>query len=384
VRSDREDRAGVEPAAGARPVPERSTRRTRDVSVWPGLTPAVHVRRRVSALPFPLDSPDCRLFAKGRHGLYEGVKQLGLTPGDEILVPAYHHGSEVEALVRAGLVPRFYDLTDGIEPDATELDARMTPRVRALHLTHYLGIPHDTRWRRWCDDRGLLLIDDAAQAWLSEQDGRPTGSDADLAIFCLYKTYGLPDGAAVIGRPSPAAPGDAAGTGLAGTLDRHGAWLVQRWPLGAAVRAVRGRGRPPGAGAEVALGDPSAPSRLTVRLLPRVAARDTAARRRANYRTLSAGLGDLVPRPFRELPPGASPFAFPVAVRDKASVLASLSRRGVHGIDFWSRPHPALPDDYPGARQLRRQVIALPVHQELRADDLERICDALHEAIASS
>src|SRR5215210_559569 len=94
-----------------------------------------------------------------------GIKALGLEPGDEILVPAYHHGSGVEALIRAGLVCRFYD-AGRFEPDANELEALLNTRIRALFRIHYLGLPQDAaRWRAWCDERNLLLIEVAAPAW---------------------------------------------------------------------------------------------------------------------------------------------------------------------------------------------------------------------------
>ena len=85
--------------------------------------------------------------------------------------------------------------TPSLEPDGGELDALVGPSTRALHITHVLGFPAAApRWRRWCDERGLLLIEDAAQAWLAAdpQSGEPVGSWGDLSVFCLYKTAGLP------------------------------------------------------------------------------------------------------------------------------------------------------------------------------------------------
>ncbi|MGH2982051.1 MAG: DegT/DnrJ/EryC1/StrS family aminotransferase, partial [Solirubrobacterales bacterium] len=94
-----------------------------------------------------------------------------------MLVPAYHHGSDVGALVEAGLRCRFYDAGERLEPDPAELEGLLGGRTRALYLIHHLGFAQDApRWRRWCDERGLLLIEDAAMAWPAELDGRPLGS----------------------------------------------------------------------------------------------------------------------------------------------------------------------------------------------------------------
>jgi hypothetical protein len=352
-------------------------------SVWPPLPPAVYLRRPTGSLPFPLDAPGCRLVARARHGIWLGVRAIGLRPGDEVLAPAWHHGSEIEALVRAGLRCRFYDATPSLAPDPGELERLLGPNVRALHLTHFLGFPQDAAsWRRWCEERGLLLIEDAAQAWLGSFAGRPIGASGHLAVFCFYKTYGLADGSAyVIASPADA---DAAARdgrrrlGGRGTLRRHAAWLAGRSALVAA--ASRRRPAPPRADplAGFALGEPrSAPALSSMWLLARLYDAQTAARRRTHYAKLLDALSNRVPAPFGELPDGASPFGLPLLTADKPRTLALLQRHGVAPLNFWSVPHPDLPPDgYPGAAALRAGVVVLPVHQELRACDLERIASA--------
>jgi hypothetical protein len=116
------------------------------------------------------------------------------------LVPAYHRNSEVEALARAGIVCSSYKGGPPLEPNEKELESLLSPRVRALYLIHYLRSPqYAARWRAWCDEHDLLLIEGAAQALLSSRHGPPpVGSYGDLSTFCIYKTFGLPDGAAVI------------------------------------------------------------------------------------------------------------------------------------------------------------------------------------------
>src|SRR5262249_21946437 len=207
------------------------------LDVWPPLSPQVYLHRPPARLPFPLAEPACRLFERARHGLWQGMRALGLGPDAEILVPAYHHGSEIEALVRAGLICRFYEGTETLEPDADELETLLDPRVRALYLIHYLGFPQDApRWRAWCDERGLLLIEDAAQAWLASIDGRPVGSFGDLSIFCLYKTFGLPDGSALLSPAPRAGP----------PPRRPGVPRAARGPAGSVSITSSGSGRGPG------------------------------------------------------------------------------------------------------------------------------------------
>jgi CelD/BcsL family acetyltransferase involved in cellulose biosynthesis len=351
------------------------------LSAWPPLPPHAWAHRPRTSLPFPLDDPGYRLFARARHGLYHGLQSLGLGPGAEVLVPAWHHGSEVEALSRAGVACRFYDCGDDLAPDAAALEDLLGPAVRGLYLIHYLGFPQDSRaWRQWCDDRGLLLLEDAAQGWLGHDRGRPLGSFGDLAILCLDKTFGLPDGGALVlrgGAPAVAGNGSHPG-GVATTARRHAAWLAGRLPATSALLGdAEGHYDPAG---DFALGDARAGvSRATRALLPRLADPAVAAARRARYRLMLAELGDAVPAPFGVLPDGCSPFVFPIhAGADKAALMDRLRRGGIKPLDLWSVPHPALdPSRFPGAAARRGRTIGLPVHQELRHADVERIVTAV-------
>jgi dTDP-4-amino-4,6-dideoxygalactose transaminase/CelD/BcsL family acetyltransferase involved in cellulose biosynthesis len=314
--------------------------------------------------------------------LWHGLRELPLHPGDAVLAPAYHHGSEIEVLVRLGLECRFYGLTEDLEPDQADMEALLSPNVRALQLIHYLGYPQDTpRWRRWCDEHGLLLIEDAAMAWLAETKAGPVGTHGDLAIYCLYKTFGLPEGGALIANAPPEPPATEGRAAVKAVAGRHLAWLLQHVPLAAAgssgdsTRAAETYDPEE----DFALGDPTeTPATTTLRLLPRVADLTAAAARRANACVLLEGLSDHVPPPFDRLPEGASPFVFPIQTTDKPALLERLDRRGISVLDFWSVAHPTLPADaFPEANARRATTIGLPVHQELDLSDLERIISAV-------
>jgi dTDP-4-amino-4,6-dideoxygalactose transaminase len=350
------------------------------LGVWPPLPPDAYLRRRPGPLPFPLEDGRCRLYSLGRAALWHGLQALGLGAGDQVLAPAYHHGCEIEALTRLGIGCRFYEATETLEPDEAELESLLDPRVRALHLVHYAGFPQPVaRWRAWCDARGLLLIEDAAQSWLASSGGVPVGSLGELAIHSLYKTVGVPDGGSLVCSPAPPAPSREAGLALGGLVRRHGAWLAQR--AGVVGRLDR-QARPydPQRDFEL-LGIGTRPSRATRFLLPRLVRPDTAERRREHYRFLLERLGARVPPPYATLPEGASPLLFPIDTGDKRRVLERLRQHGIDGLDLWSAPHPALPTErFPQAARRRARTIGLPVHQELRRRDLETIVAAVLDA----
>ncbi|HKP16848.1 MAG TPA: aminotransferase class V-fold PLP-dependent enzyme [Gaiellaceae bacterium] len=354
-------------------------------TIVPALAPlplSVWGRRRREALPFPLAEPGCRLFARARNALHHALSER-LEPGSEILAPAFHHGSEIEAFEQAGLVCRFYDATETLAPDEAELDALLSTRTRALHLIHYFGFPQDVRrWRAWCDERGLLLVEDAAQAWLAAVDGQPVGLDGDVAVFCLYKSFGLPDGAALVTRWPTNGTVPPAGKGLFWMALEHGLWLATRtramawladhwaWRIGTTEETMR-------------VGRSTLPCAATLAALPRVADGAVAETRRRNYGRLLELLPDLVALPFAGLPDGASPFTFPAVFQDKPQALDRLRRNRVRALNLWSAPHPSVPaGGFPQALELRRTLVGLPVHQELRGGDVDRVALAVRAALA--
>jgi dTDP-4-amino-4,6-dideoxygalactose transaminase len=361
----------------------------RRLAIWPTLPPHVHFQKASRFVPFPLDQEGCRIYSRARHAIFNAFRALGLGAGEVVLVPAYHHGSEIEALLQAGLRIRYYEVNAALEPDAGELESLLDGEVRVLYLIHYLGFPQDAAyWRAWCDQRGLLLVEDAAQAFLATREGQPVGSLGHMGVFCLYKTYGIPDGGAVISQVPPPPPTRAPQSGLWGTFKRHFNWVAQRrgeigflhLQVSPLIRWWKVRRFQPHQ--EFELQDPATPPAvMTTRLLPRLTDARTASQRRENYRFLLQHLGHLVPPPFNVLPEGASPFAFPVAVDAAPAFLERLRGYGVMGLLFWFNPHPSLPvADFPRSRALREKMLALPVHQELTGAELRQIVAAVQQA----
>src|SRR5205823_12384553 len=66
------------------------------LELWPPLAALARTRTSSSGPPFPFADPECRLYAKGRHALWDGLRSAGLGGrAEEILVPAFNCGSEV-------------------------------------------------------------------------------------------------------------------------------------------------------------------------------------------------------------------------------------------------------------------------------------------------
>jgi dTDP-4-amino-4,6-dideoxygalactose transaminase len=295
-------------------------------------------------------------------------------------MPAFHHGSEVETVRRAGFECRFYDGRDGINPDQEELESLVGEGTRGLYLIHALGRTHDPlRWRRWCDERGLYLLEDAAQAWLSGRDGTPAGSAGDVAIFCFYKVAPMPDAAALrtaapiaLPNPMPRAPGSL--RSLARLTRDELSHRTRR------LAGLRGRAKDAHRRDEVPERDfgagpnPRRPARASLYLSRRIDGEATAAARRRNYAYLAERLSEFRPAALAGIDSSESPLVFPVETGDKRGLLDHLAGNRIIDGKLWTVPHPSLPAErFPRAAAMRDRLVGLPVHQRLRENDLERI-----------
>lgn len=355
---------------------------------------------RGAPLPFPFSAPGVSYAYFARNSVWTLARMFELFDG-EVLVPAYHHGVEVEALIDAGVTPRFYPVGPRMEVDPDDVARRIGPKTRALYLIHFLGFPGPVEaFQKLAEAHGLLFIEDCALALFSRREAQPLGTFGDAAIFSLYKTLPIPNGGALVlngqkprGLPSLPEPPSLSmlshliASWLQGLEFRHGA-------LGRAVRgAARGLGRQVVAesGVErVATGTQHFArehARLGMSAISRriIEAQDVAQiveRRRRNFFFLQSRLRDLGPSLIPELKAGVCPLFFPLRVEDKARVQRRLRFRGIETVDFWRYGHPAcLPGEFSDVERLRQSVLEIPIHQDLTPGQMSFVARSIHEVL---
>jgi dTDP-4-amino-4,6-dideoxygalactose transaminase len=367
-------------------------------TLWPSML-LPRVRAGAPQPPFPFAAPRARAFYFARNAVFHGVRLLGLS-GAEVLVPAYHHGVEVEALEAAGAQLRFVRVDGRMRLDLEDLEAKVGARTRAIYVIHYAGFPQPMQEILGVARRhGLRVVEDCALALLSRDGDVPLGASGDLGVFCLYKTVPVPNGGILAVNadlplplePTPAPLASTASHVVGGLLANAAVRLgspgvALRGALRAANRVVRrGTGATP-----VSTGtrhfDPAAAG-LGMSSLSRVVLRSLdyeaiVAARRRNYFVLLGRLRDLAPPVFSELPAGVCPLFYPLTVNDKPGLRARLAARGVETVDFWSTHHPSCPEGaFPEVDLLRRRVLELPVHQDLAPDDVAFVARAVEDCL---
>jgi CDP-6-deoxy-D-xylo-4-hexulose-3-dehydrase len=118
-----------------------------------------------------------------------GSPQLAM--GDEIIVPGLAWSTTAWPIAQLGMVPVFADVDPGtLAIDLQSAQSVIGPRTRALFLIHALGRAADlNRYRQFCDDNGLILIEDCCESLGAHSDGRHVGTAGVASSFSFYFSH---------------------------------------------------------------------------------------------------------------------------------------------------------------------------------------------------
>lgn len=126
--------------------------------------------------------------SNGTVALDIAVALLNLQPDDEVIMPSFTIISPAQAVVRAGGKPVLVDSDPrNWQMDVTQIEARITPRTRAILVVHIFGHPADMDpVLELARRHDLTVIEDAAEVHGALYKGRPCGGLADISTFSFY------------------------------------------------------------------------------------------------------------------------------------------------------------------------------------------------------
>lgn len=146
---------------------------------------------REFALTF--DQKHCISTGNGTDALFTILKSLGIGPGDEIITPAFSCIASAETISLTGARVVFAD----VDPDhylihLDDLKKKISPKTKAIIAVHLYGQAAPiTELKKICDQQGLMLIEDCAQAHLTKEYGKLAGTFGIASAFSFYPTKNL-------------------------------------------------------------------------------------------------------------------------------------------------------------------------------------------------
>ncbi len=353
------------------------------------LSTGPRVRRFEQAFARYVGAPHAIAVNSCTAALHLSLLASGVGAGDEVVTSPLTFCATANVVVHCGATPVFADVerqTGNIDPMAAE--AAVTPRTRALIPVHYAGRPADVgRLNALADSRGIALVEDAAHCVEGVVDGQRIGTTARFSCFSFYATKNLTTGEG----------------GMVTTSDEDAASFIRIASLHGMDRDAWARYTPGHSGQyDVVL--PGFKYNMTdiqaaigLHQLARLDARHT--RRTAIWEAYDEGLAGLpLTRPAAAAP-GTVHARHLYTVRvDEAftgisrdDLQARLKSRGIStSVHFRAlHLHPYYRDRFglrrgmfPEAEAISDQTLSLPLSAAMTGSAVDRVIEAMHEALA--
>jgi len=309
--------------------------------------------------------------ASGSDALLLALMALDVGPGDEVLTAPFTFFATAGSISQVGATPVFADVEDGtfnldIRQAAEALKAH--PKIRAMIVVHLFGGCADMQpLLEMARERGIPVIEDAAQSIGAEYKGLRAGGMGRIGCFSFYPTKnlgGYGDGGLVTTNDAELAAKAAALRSHGSTTKYIHPWIGVNSHMDAIQAAVL---------------------RVKLRYLDRWS--DGRARNSELYRAglARAGAPVIAPTP-AEYQTRHIYNQFVIRAPRRDELQAYLKQQGVGTEVYYPLPlhlQPCYaflgrnPGDFPVSEQLAGEALALPVHSELAPEDIEYVCDAI-------
>ncbi|TFD67295.1 DegT/DnrJ/EryC1/StrS family aminotransferase [Cryobacterium ruanii] len=316
--------------------------------------------------------------SNGTTSLVAAIEVLDLKPGDEVLTSPFTFVATLNAILEAGATATFADISeDDFNVTADTLAASASDHTRVLMPVHLYGQISDMDGiSRLAADNGYAIVEDSAQSHGSSQNGRSSGSFG-LGSFSFYATKNIT-------------------TGEGGMITTNDDVLAGR------LRVLRNQGMRARYQYEVAGHNYRMTDLQAAVGIPQVARYGgTVAARQRNAQYLSAGIeripGIVVPRQLS----GRSHVwhQYTIRVTPSAGIsrdefVTKLDEQGigagiyypklVFDYDTYRNRADVRIGAYPVAERIVKEVVSLPVHQNLSTGDMDRIIEAVARAASTN
>lgn len=122
----------------------------------------------------------------GSDALILAMRSLNFPPGSEVITTPLSFIATANAIRLNALVPVFADIGDDLNLDPASISKAITPKTRAIMVVHWAGkICPMVEITAIARERGLVLIEDASQAYGASFGDRKAGGFGHLACFSM-------------------------------------------------------------------------------------------------------------------------------------------------------------------------------------------------------
>jgi dTDP-4-amino-4,6-dideoxygalactose transaminase len=143
-----------------------------------------------------LDVKHVICLSNGTATLHTALLALDIKEGDEVIIPALSYIATANVVERVGAVPIFVDVDErSFNIDVTKIEAAITSRTKAIMPVHEFGLIADIfRIKEIADAHNLFVIEDAACALGSSENGKMAGTTGEFGSFSFHPRKAITSG----------------------------------------------------------------------------------------------------------------------------------------------------------------------------------------------
>lgn len=133
--------------------------------------------------------------SSGTAAIHIALGTINLNPGDEVITAPITDAGTIVPILLQNLIPVFADVDETYNMDPDDVEAKITPRTRAILVVHLFGNACNMdRMVEIARKHKLLLIEDCCQAHMTEYKGKLLGTFGDLGCFSLQQSKHMTTG----------------------------------------------------------------------------------------------------------------------------------------------------------------------------------------------
>jgi 8-amino-3,8-dideoxy-alpha-D-manno-octulosonate transaminase len=148
-----------------------------------------------------LGSRHAHVCSSGTAAVATAMAACGVGAGDEVIVAPFTFVADIEMILLAGAVPVFADIDETLCLNPEAVAAAITDKTKAVLVVHMCGsMARIDQLAALCEERGITLIEDAAQALGAHYRGKPLGTFGKAGCFSFdyVKTITCGEGGAIV------------------------------------------------------------------------------------------------------------------------------------------------------------------------------------------
>lgn len=128
------------------------------------------------------------ILSSGTNALVVALMALGISHGDEVIIPAYTFFATAGAVLSVGAIPVIVDIDDTLMMDPEKLDRAKSERTKAIIPVHMDGLQCDIKKIcSWASENDIRVIEDVAQAFGASFLGKKLGTWGDIGCFSFNR-----------------------------------------------------------------------------------------------------------------------------------------------------------------------------------------------------